>query len=404
MIGNDIDLYDAGTANKAYDLSESITTPGYYYHAAVATGAYDVYVDGLITDYVDLWIGASKLTIIEDNFNSSGQILNSGIAANAVNSSQIIDNTITTDDVQTAGLTNGDIDDGGDPYRVLMSTPAAVPDWAYIGSSSITDGSITSDDIGTGEVTSANIENNTITTDDVQTAGLTNGDIDDGGTPYRVLMSTPAAVPDWAFIGSASITDGSIINDDINSSAGIDRSKMDNVDIEEIMYPEYPNTIWVADATYDSFTVAYDYQLSIGTRLGSYMRITADNASNSNDRQICDVYLHFDPKGSFVSWGEIGTPDPEVVCEVRFRANTTNSSYADIFLSFWNLSGSLLYSTSRIAASSADVWQTISVEKTHITTEDQPLILNIEVRVNYADWDQYPALDLGEITFYYEQD
>ncbi len=65
--GKDVDLYQNGS--KAYDLTESSTTPGVYYHNAVANGEYDIYVDGLSWK-TGVWIGSNKLSIIADKFTS----------------------------------------------------------------------------------------------------------------------------------------------------------------------------------------------------------------------------------------------------------------------------------------------------------------------------------------------
>ena len=73
--GLDVDLYDAGTANKLYDLSEDGSIPGRYYHATVAHGLYDIWVGGALKQE-DVWVGGNKLSIIADNFDASGDSLN----------------------------------------------------------------------------------------------------------------------------------------------------------------------------------------------------------------------------------------------------------------------------------------------------------------------------------------
>jgi hypothetical protein len=71
--GLDVDLYAAG-GGKVYDLSESGTNPGEYYHTAVAQGRYDLYVGGLIRQ-ANIWVGASKVTTVVDLFDADGSVM-----------------------------------------------------------------------------------------------------------------------------------------------------------------------------------------------------------------------------------------------------------------------------------------------------------------------------------------
>ncbi len=74
--GKDVDLYQSGV--KKYDLTE--TSPGVYSNSAVATGKYDVYVNGSpLSGWQGVWHGSDKLTSMEGHANSSGQIGTSGI-------------------------------------------------------------------------------------------------------------------------------------------------------------------------------------------------------------------------------------------------------------------------------------------------------------------------------------
>ncbi len=63
--GKDVDLYQGVT--KIYDLSESATTAGVYYHNAVAHGEYDIYVNGSSWK-TGIWIGAEKVSTVVDLF------------------------------------------------------------------------------------------------------------------------------------------------------------------------------------------------------------------------------------------------------------------------------------------------------------------------------------------------
>ena len=70
--GRNVDLYQNGS--KVYDLTESSTTPGVYVHSAVNHGLYDIYVSGSSWK-TSVWIGANKVSVCVNNFNSSGEIL-----------------------------------------------------------------------------------------------------------------------------------------------------------------------------------------------------------------------------------------------------------------------------------------------------------------------------------------
>lgn len=74
--GKDVDLYQNGV--KKYDLVEE--SPGIYRNSAVATGEYDVYVDGKpLPGYQGIWIGSNKLTLIQQYFDDTGKIMENGI-------------------------------------------------------------------------------------------------------------------------------------------------------------------------------------------------------------------------------------------------------------------------------------------------------------------------------------
>ena len=76
--GRDVDLYQG--ASKIYDLSESASTPGVYFHAAVANGEYDVWVNGSLFKS-DVWIGANKVTIVVDHFDGNGHMTGAAVDA-----------------------------------------------------------------------------------------------------------------------------------------------------------------------------------------------------------------------------------------------------------------------------------------------------------------------------------
>lgn len=90
--GLNVDLYHAG-GSKAYDLTEDVTNPGQYYHAAVVYGQYDLYVGGVVKR-TNIWIGTEFIKTVMDNFNSSGELQTAGIGDDAVTSDKI-DNTNT---------------------------------------------------------------------------------------------------------------------------------------------------------------------------------------------------------------------------------------------------------------------------------------------------------------------
>lgn len=70
--GKDVDLYQNGV--KKYDLVEE--SPGIYRNSAVATGEYDVYVDGKpLPGYQGIWIGSNKLTLVQDAFTNYGELM-----------------------------------------------------------------------------------------------------------------------------------------------------------------------------------------------------------------------------------------------------------------------------------------------------------------------------------------
>ena len=87
LTGLDVDLYTTGTSTKAYDLTESASTPGYYYNDAVSIGNYDIYVDSSLK-YSNVFVGDNKLKSIADKFNTSAELGTSGIQDNAVTPSK----------------------------------------------------------------------------------------------------------------------------------------------------------------------------------------------------------------------------------------------------------------------------------------------------------------------------
>lgn len=72
--GKNVDLYQ--NAVKIYDLTESATVSGVYYHDSVAVGMYDIYVDA--AEYkTNVWIGANKVTIVTSKFSDAGILTDS---------------------------------------------------------------------------------------------------------------------------------------------------------------------------------------------------------------------------------------------------------------------------------------------------------------------------------------
>lgn len=72
VTGKDVDLYQSGV--KKYDLSEE--EPGVYTNSAVATGRYDVYVNGSpLATHQGITIAANKLTTVETQFTDAGKLV-----------------------------------------------------------------------------------------------------------------------------------------------------------------------------------------------------------------------------------------------------------------------------------------------------------------------------------------
>jgi len=89
-----VQLYNTETTVLAYNLLESESTPGTYYHNSVSIGQYDIYINSIKKES-GIWIGGNKLSIISNKFNSNGELGNTGIQNNAVTTPKILDANIT---------------------------------------------------------------------------------------------------------------------------------------------------------------------------------------------------------------------------------------------------------------------------------------------------------------------
>ncbi len=79
--GKNVDLYQNGM--KKYDLVE--TSPGIYSYDGVATGEYDIVVNGnTLADYQGYFIGAKKLATIEGHADAEGRVGVGGLQSGAV--------------------------------------------------------------------------------------------------------------------------------------------------------------------------------------------------------------------------------------------------------------------------------------------------------------------------------
>ena len=87
LTGLTISLNITESGTTAYTLTESSSSPGYYYTDAMETGNYDIYVDGSLK-YTNVFIGDEKLKSIADRFNTSAELGTSGIQDSAVTPSK----------------------------------------------------------------------------------------------------------------------------------------------------------------------------------------------------------------------------------------------------------------------------------------------------------------------------
>lgn len=207
--GLNIDLYETGTSTHAYDLTESVITPGYYYHTAVATGAYDIWVGGVVSSqYTNIWIGASKLTLIEDQFNASAELGNAGIQDDAVDSTKIANSSIHNDDLEYDYV---GINGSGVPATVISLGLSATSFNVNVDGSEIV---ITNDTLNIGALDSTDLTDGAVSLSDL---------FQSESFSVPGVLRSHSSGRDWGLIDSTYILNHSIEANDLwASTMGID--------------------------------------------------------------------------------------------------------------------------------------------------------------------------------------
>lgn len=122
----DVDLYEAGTANKLYDLTE--TSTGLYEHGTVGHGLYDIYVDDVL-EQEDFWVGGNRISIVvgDTHFNSSGRMLQAGIEDSVISLSKFTSAAIAF--ISSGGTINNNPDDISIKSNLIDTTLYVDPTW-----------------------------------------------------------------------------------------------------------------------------------------------------------------------------------------------------------------------------------------------------------------------------------
>jgi hypothetical protein len=170
--GRLVSLYQAGI--KVCDLTEDTTKPGMYYKDDLASGEYDIWVNGVL--YISgVFHAANKLKVISENFDDNGQALTSAIKDSQVTTDKIANTAVTTAKVADGAVATAKIADGAvtisklDPNGTLaqlnsyLSSTGQIEDGGgmvpgFVATEHIRDANVTTPKIADRAITAAKLD------------------------------------------------------------------------------------------------------------------------------------------------------------------------------------------------------------------------------------------------------